>query len=105
MRGGQLHLHLVTGMDTSSIGDVRSRPPGAGPRLLPGLAAAALATLFWGLLLRSPWVAVTTLALAAIPVLTLRFARLPAPAWAGIAFLTGGTVSAIALLTHHAALP
>ena len=92
-------------MDAGSIDDVRFRRPDAKPRLLPGLAAAAFATLLWGLLLRSPWVAATTLVLAAIPVLTLRAARLPAPAWAGLAFLTGGTVSAIALLTHHAALP
>ncbi len=91
-------------MDTDSL-DVRFRRPAARPRLLPGLAAAALATLVWGLLLRSPWVAATTLALTAIPVLTLRAARLSAPAWMGIAFLTGGTVSAIALFTHHAALP
>ena len=95
----------MTTMDTNSLDDVRFRRPAAKPVLLPGLGAAAFAALFWGLLLRSPWAGVTTLALAAIPVLTLRAARLPAPAWIGIAFLTGGTVSAIALLTHHAALP
>jgi hypothetical protein len=92
-------------MGTGSLDDVRFRVPAAKPRLLPGLAAAAAAALLWGLALRSPWVAVTTLALASIPVLTLRGARLPAAAWAGVAFLTGGTVSAIALLTHHAGLP
>jgi len=47
----------------------------------------------------------TTLALASIPALMLRAGRTPAAARIALAFLTGGVIGAIALLTHHAAVP
>jgi hypothetical protein len=85
--------------------DVRFRAREARPRRLPALAAAVLAAALWGVLAKSPWVGATAFGLAAIPVFVTRSARLGFASWGPIAFLLGGTVAAVALLTGHATPP
>jgi hypothetical protein len=82
--------------------DPLRRAPGRAADLAGLLASAVLPALFWGLLLRSSWAGVTTLAVGLVALSWFRAVRLPLTARISVVFLLGGTLSAVALLTHRA---
>ena len=82
--------------------DPHRRAPARAADIAGLLASAVLPALFWGLLLRSSWSGVTTLAVGLGALSWFRAVHVPFVARISVAFLLGGALSAVALLTHRA---
>ena len=82
--------------------DPHRRTPARAADIAGMLASAVLPALFWGLALRSSWAGVTTLAVGLVALSWFRAVQVPFTARISVVFLLGGTLSAVALLTHRA---
>lgn len=82
--------------------DPRRREPVRVVQAAALVACAVLPALLWGLLLRSAWAGVTTLAAGLVALSWFRAVHVPFVARISVVFLLGGTLSAVALLTHRA---